>query len=263
MSIFQVEQQLPKIQPPTLFEIGTLPVTNAMFSGIVISLIFIVAVVYLSTKLTSQKTPSGFQVISELTIEKFQALIQQITGDKKLTEKLLPLVGTILLYFGLGNIITLFPGLNALTYTDTSMFRGPTNDFNTVFSVAVGIGVLSQIGSIKKFGFFKHIGKYIKIKEVYKGFKQGVGEGFLGIIEFFIGILDIVSEFAKIISLAVRIFGNMLAGLTLLTVLWGAFALVVPTAWMAMSLLFGIIHALVFGALSAAYYTLAVSTEQV
>jgi F-type H+-transporting ATPase subunit a len=263
MSIFQLDKKLPQVQPETLFRISELPVTNAMFSGVVISMIFIIAVIYLSTKLTSQKTPSGFQVISELTVEKFQSLIKQITGDKKTANKLLPLVGAILLYFGLGNIITLFPGLNAINFAGTSMFRGPTNDFNTVFSVALGVGVLSQIGSIKKFGLITHIGKYIKIKEIYQGFKKSIGDGFLGIIEFFIGILDIISEFAKVISLAVRIFGNMLAGLTLLTVLWGAFALVVPAAWMALSLLFGIIHALVFGALTAAYYTLAVSSEQV
>lgn len=263
MNFFQLDTKLPQIQPETLFNIGELPVTNSMFTGVLLTVLFTILCIYLYNKLTTQEAPSGLQTVAEITVVKFKTLIKQITGNEKVAQSLLPLVGAILLYMGIGNIITLFPGINALELGGTSLFREPTNDFNTAFSIALGIGVLSQIASIKKFGIFKHLGKYFKFKEVYQGFKKGLGDGMLAIVEFFIGLLDIVSEFAKVISLSVRLFGNIFAGLTLMVVIWGAFAFVVPTAWMAMSLLFGIIQALVFGALSAAYYTLAISSDQV
>ncbi|MBT6334908.1 MAG: F0F1 ATP synthase subunit A, partial [Candidatus Magasanikbacteria bacterium] len=63
---------------------------------------------------------------------------------------------------------------------------------------------------------------------------------------------------AKVLSLSLRLFGNMYAGEVLAAVLLGAFAFAVPTVWLAMNVLVGVLQAMVFGALSAAYYTQAV-----
>ena len=83
----------------------------------------------------------------------------------------------------------------------------------------------------------------------------------LAIIDFLIGLLDIISEVAKVISLSLRLFGNMYAGEVLAGVVLGAFALIVPTPLVAMSILVAVLQAVVFGSLTAAYYTLAVQKE--
>jgi len=77
-----------------------------------------------------------------------------------------------------------------------------------------------------------------------------------------IGLLDIVSEFAKVISLSLRLFGNMYAGDVLAAILLGTLAIAVPAPWLAMNLLVGVLQALVFGALTAAYYSLAVARAE-
>jgi len=148
--------------------------------------------------------------------------------------------------------------LGSFTYKGMSIFRTPTTDFNVTVSLALAMVLLIQFASIKKWGFLKHISNYLKFHEIFQGFKKGIGAGFMGIINFLIGLLDIISEFAKVVSLSFRLFGNMFAGETLAVVLLGFLAYVLPVSWMIMNIFAGFIQAMVFGSLTAAYYSLAV-----
>jgi len=227
-----------------------------MIAGVLVTLLF--AIVSMLVSRHKNLIPNTLQAIVEKIVEGFLALLQSITGDIKLSKQILPLIGTIFLFFGVSNIITLLPGLTSITYEGVSVLRTPTNDFNMTFSVALAIVIVTQIMSMQVFGFFGHIGKFVKIKEVIQGFQVGIGAGMLAIVDFCIGLLDIISEFAKVISLSLRLFGNMYAGEILAGLFLGTFALLLPAPWLGMNLLVGILHALVFGALTAAYYTLAV-----
>jgi F-type H+-transporting ATPase subunit a len=106
------------------------------------------------------------------------------------------------------------------------------------------------------------LGKFFKFKEVFLGFKKGFMEGFMAVIDFGIGLLDIVGELAKDVSLSLRLFGNMYAGEVLATLILGAFAFVLPLTWTTMSLLSGTVQALVFGSLVTAYYMLAIKPDE-
>lgn len=258
-SFFQVPVEQPPVQPETLLSIGSLHITNAMFMGVFVTLLFLIAslIIYKRAALL----PTKFQMIAEIVVESFTSLIEQIVGNKENAEKLVPLIGTLFLFIGVSNIIALIPGLTSITYNGISIFRTPTNDFNMTFSLALAMVLLTNVMSIQVFGPVAYIGKFIKIKEIVIGFKSGITDGMLAIIDFFIGLLDIVSEFAKIISLSLRLFGNMFAGEILAAILLGSFAAIVPAPWIAMNLLVGVLQALVFGALTAAYYQLAVETS--
>ena len=85
---------------------------------------------------------------------------------------------------------------------------------------------------------------------------------FIALIDFFVGVLDIIGEVAKVISLSLRLFGNMFAGQVLALILLGALAYIVPSVWLAMNLFVGVLQALVFSALVAAYYMLAVKPDE-
>ncbi|MCB9798102.1 F0F1 ATP synthase subunit A [Candidatus Nomurabacteria bacterium] len=258
--IFQVPAAQPTVQPEVVLSLGSLGVTNAMLTGIVVSVLFIIFAIWART---SAKLLAGkFQTAVEMMFETFVDLLESITGNKTAAQKLLPLIGTLFLFMGLSNLIALIPGLTSITYDGISVFRTPTNDFNMTFSIALAMVILTQIASLKEFGLFGHLGKYFKFKDVIAGFKQGIGAGFLAIIDFLIGLLDIVSEIAKVVSLSLRLFGNMYAGDVLAAILLGAFALFIPAPWLAMNLLVGVLQALVFGALTAAYYALAVERAE-
>lgn len=259
--LLQVAAEQPGIQPDTVFAIGSLAVTNAMLMGVLVTVLFFVLSVWLKKSL--KPIPGKIQTVAEMTVSSFYDLVEQIVGSRRAAQQMLPLVGTIFLFFGLGNLIGLVPGLTSITYNGVPMFRTPTNDFNMTFSIATAVIIITQIASLKAFGILGHLGKYFKFKDVYLGFKKSIGEGVLAIIDFLIGLLDIVSEVAKVVSLSLRLFGNMYAGEVLAAILLGAFAVLVPTPWLAMNILVGVLQALVFGALTAAYYALAVHQEEV
>ena len=258
--MFQVLVEQPTVQPETVFSLGSFAITNAMLTNLLVLGIFIIFAIIVSRR--KSLVPTRFFVMVEMMIESFLGLLEQITGRRKTALQLLGLIGTIFLYMGVSNIIMLVPGLSSFSYNGVGLFRTPTNDFNTTFSIALAVVLMTNIMSIKTFGLFGHLGKFFKFKDVVTGFKKGMGEGVLAIIDFLIGLLDIISEVAKVVSLSLRLFGNMYAGEVLAAILLGTFALIIPAPWLAMNLLVGILQALVFGALTAAYYSLAVEMAE-
>lgn len=263
MSFLRVPfEEAPPIQPEIVFDMFGIDITNAMILGVIVTFILAGLSVYASTRFKLK--PSRFQLLIERLVLSFHSLTKNILGTEKSANTMLPIIGTLFIFFGISNVIALIPGLGSLTYNGAPLLRTPTNDFNMTFSIATAMIILTHIASLKAFGLFGHIGKFFKFKEVYVGFKKGFGAGMLSIVDFLIGLLDIVSEFAKIFSLSLRLFGNMFAGEILAAVLLGAFAIAVPTVWLGMNLFVGILQAMVFGALTAAYYGLSVQeTEEV
>ncbi|MCF7906563.1 F0F1 ATP synthase subunit A [Patescibacteria group bacterium] len=244
----------PEIQPEIIYTIGDFPVTNSLLLTILIIFIIIIFVIYLNKKINEK--PKGIQNIFEYLYESMLNMTTQITGSKKVAENIFPLIGSLFIFIGLSNLMTLIiPGLSSITFDSQYLFRTPTNDFNMTFALSLGIILLIQIQSIKSYGFFGYLGRFLKFKEVYIGFRKGISSGLQAIIDFFVGILDIISEIAKIISLSLRLFGNIYAGEVLATLIFGAFAYGLPTVWAVMSLLTAIVQSIVFGALVAAYYS--------
>jgi F-type H+-transporting ATPase subunit a len=78
-------------------------------------------------------------------------------------------------------------------------------------------------------------------------------------MNFFVGILELVSDVSKIISFAFRLFGNIFAGEVLLAVMAFLMPFIVPLPFLMMELFVGMIQALVFSMLSAAFFNMAVS----
>lgn len=259
---FQVAGEKSPIQPEILFNLGNFPFTNSMLTAVLVLFIFIILISFIRKNYQFAGLTNKLQTLAEIVVESFISLISQITGNRERAKELLPLIGTLFLFLGLSNLITLIPFFSSFSFDGKPLFRTPTNDFNLTFSLAVSMVLLANVASLKKFGVLGHFGKFFKFKGIYLGFKQGIGPGFLAIIDFAIGLLDIISEIAKIISLSLRLFGNMYAGDVLLVILFGAFALFIPDVWMAMSLLSAVLQALVFGSLTAAYYTLAIESSE-
>jgi F-type H+-transporting ATPase subunit a len=161
-------------------------------------------------------------------------------------------------YLGVANVITLLPGLSSITIDGTALLRTPTADINLPLALAIGSMVLIQVRAISVKGLGSYLHQYFQFGRLVKGFRSGLKDGLLSLVHFFVGLLDVIAEFAKMISLAFRLFGNMFAGELLAVLILGALAYGLPAVWLSMNLLFAAVQALVFGALVAGYYTLAV-----
>ncbi len=256
-----LERDISPIGPETVAMIGNFKIANStMFLFFIILLLALFA--YFAIRKFKVRA-GATQTVTEMIYEGIASFLDQITGDRARTDKVFPIIATIFIFVGISNLIGLLPGLTAIKIGDVSLFRTPTADFNTTFGLAFGSVLVLQFVSIYEWGLLDHINKFVKFKDVYNGFKGGLKSGVMSLIDFAIGLLDIIGEFAKIFSLSLRLFGNMYAGEVLMIIIMGGFAYLVPSLWLSMNILSGLIQALVFGSLVTAYYMLSIKPEEI
>jgi len=121
-------------------------------------------------------------------------------------------------------------------------FRAAATDLNLTIALALLVVVLSHIIGYRTVGL-----KYTRrfAMPVITGMKP---------IDIIVGILELFSEFAKIISLAFRLFGNIFSGQILLFVMAFLFAFLLPLPFMALELFVGFMQAFVFAILAFIYF---------
>ncbi len=265
MNLLQISAEQPQLQPETIFSVFGWPISNTILMTWLVAILFLICGHFIRQRIKQNKqlTPNTFQNIVEIIYESMYNLLNQVTGNEKYTKKIFPLIGTLFVFIGVSNLIGLIPVLTSFTFNGDPILRTPTNDFNMTFGLAVSMVILTQIISIRDWGLFSHLGKYIKLKEIILGFKKSIKDGVMSLIDFFIGLLDLISEIAKIISLSLRLFGNMYAGEVLAVIILGGLAIALPSVWLAMNLIVALVQTIVFGSLTAAYYMMSIKPEEI
>ena len=172
--------------------------------------------------------------------------MDSVTGDRRQTKKFFPLVATIFVFVILSNWLEIVPGLGTIGLREgeklVPFIRSASADLNMTLALAV-IAVFSiQIFGVISIGFVKHAKKYISLK---------------GPIEFFVGILELISEVAKMISFSFRLFGNIFAGEVLLTVMLFLVPYLVPLPFLFLEIFVGFVQALVFSMLTLVFLKMA------
>jgi F-type H+-transporting ATPase subunit a len=151
------------------------------------------------------------------------------------------------------------PGTGSITYGGKMLLRPANTDLNLVFAMTLVTLIVSHVWGMIAVGFFTYVGKFIQIKPLVKSFRKGPIAILTAFIELFVGLLEIISELAKVLSLSFRLFGNIFAGEILITVMSSLVSFLVPTPFMFLELLVGLIQAGVFAILSLVYLTTATS----
>lgn len=259
LDFLRIQRESVDVAPHVFEQIGGIPITNTLLAAVLVTVLIFLFGVYAKNRF--QLVPGPIQNAFGALYEAMLTLIQQITTERSLAREIFPLVGALFVYIGLANIVPLIPGVKSITATGESLFRTPTSDINLPLGLAAAMLILVQVRATAEVGVLSYLGRFFKFKELVAGFRSGLKDGFLALVEFFVGLLDIIAEFAKVISLSFRLFGNMFAGELLAVLILGAIAYGLPAIWLSLNLLFAVVHALVFGALVAGYYTLAVRAE--
>ena len=89
----------------------------------------------------------------------------------------------------------------------------------------------------------------------------GLSAIFMGFINFFIGVIELLSQFIRIVSFTFRLFGNMTAGEILLLVATFLVPYLFADIFYGLELIFSFVQALIFGGLTLIFLTVAVSTH--
>lgn len=255
MNFLSIQRSIDTVNSQTIFDIFGFSVNNSTLA-IFLILFFVVFLYFFVIKKFSLR-PNKSQVLIEVVYEEIENFIFRIVSNRNKTNMLLPIIGSLFIFIMFSNLISVLPIIGSFTFNGTSIFRAPTADFNTTFALALGCLIIIHFASVKSFGIWGYINRFFKFQDLYFGFKKGIGQGLLSMINFFIGLLDIVGEFAKIVSISLRLFGNIYAaGMVLGTVMTGIVAYIIPSIFTGLGLLFGLVQALVFSALVIVYYML-------
>ncbi len=252
--------QIPLAAEP-IAHIGDFVVTNSMLNAW-IAVVFFVLVAFAVRKKAAD-VPRGIQNVVEWVIEFILGYIQQVTGDRKRAIRFLPIVGTLFLFILFSNWLALIPGTGSIGIWEfhhgevvlVPFLRPATGDLNMTLAMAVLAVAASHVLGIVAIGFFKHWNRFIQLGTIFKSIKRGPIAIFTALVEFVIGIIEIIGEVAKMASLSLRLFGNVFAGEVLLTVMAGLMAYAVPIPFMFLEVLIGLIQATVFAMLTAVYLT--------
>lgn len=233
-----------------VFEFFGIPVTNSLIATWIV-MIFLIVFSLLITK-NIGLIPSRLQLVGEFLIGGLYQLFQSITGDK--VKKFFPLVATLFIFIMFLNWFGLIPGFGTLGIWKMEeghevfvpLLRAGSADLNTTLAFA-----FVAVFMIQFYGF-----STLK-KEYLSRFLN-----FSNPLNFFVGILETMSEGTKIISFAFRLFGNIFAGEVLLTVVAFLMPILAPLPFLALELFVGFIQALVFSMLTSVFLAVATSHHE-
>lgn len=128
--------------------------------------------------------------------------------------------------------------------------RGSATDLNFTIALALIAVIMTQVYGVMALGP-GYFSKFFPFKQLATG-------GVFGVVYFVVGILELILEFAKILSFSFRLFGNIFAGALLLSIVGSLLPVVLPPGLYLFEIFFGIIQAYVFFLLATMFISMAV-----
>ncbi len=238
------------LSPKTVFEIAPgIPVTNTVITMWLVMAILISLA--LAARLTLKYVPRGFfQNFVEWSLGGLHNFMEEVGG--KSAKRHFPIFITFFLTILFSNWLGIAMGVVA---EELGFLRAPTSDLNTTAAFAIVAFIYFEYQGMKAHGIFGHLGHFVNLKALFT-------KGPMGIIDFFVGLLHIISELVRPLALALRLFGNIFGGEIVLTV---AFLLIgpgFPLPFMGLEFIIGLIQAFVFSVLFLTFTALNTAHEE-
>lgn len=232
------------LDPYIVGYVGGVPITATLLSVWLVMILLIAFAYTVQRKLSV--VPNKLQSVSEMMIGGGYDYVYGVLGDRKVTDKYFPVIATIFIFILGINWIGLLPGVGAFgTYQDGQLtpwlYPGAT-DLNITIGLTLVAFFTIEIAGVLGIGAWKYAGKFLNFKSP---------------LAFVIGLIELISELARLISFSFRLFGNIFAGKTLLLVTMYFVPYVLPMPIYAYEIFVGIIQAAVFAILMLFFIKLA------
>ncbi len=285
----------PSLASETIAHIGSFPIRNSMVMAWLAMGVLIVLAFIFSAKSKSQKNaaPKGLVNLVEMFIGGLYNFFLEIVQDHPRTRKFFPIVATLFLFVITSNWMGILPGvgsigiyeekevpavvelnksveepkINQIGETEQQkvelspvsgesskelekevefvpVFRTGYADVNMTLALALISVLTTMFFGMKILGFGGYWGKFF-----VNPFKDAIGT--------FVGLLELISEFAKLISFSFRLFGNIFAGEVLLVVISFLAPFIAPLPFYGLEIFVGFVQALVFSLLTTVFMKLA------
>lgn len=217
------------LSPPSLFHLGPISVTRTVVDSLIVSGLLIVIAVLV--RLGLGRRTSGWTVAAELVVEHFEDLMRDMLGTDP--RPYTPMIVTLALFIGSANLIGLVPGL-----------RSPTADFSTTAALAVIVFLAVPYYGIRARGVRNYLRHYLEPTPILLP-------------------LEIITEFSRTLSLAIRLFGNIMSEELIIAVLLSLAGLLVPIPIMMLAVLTSVVQAYIFAVLTVVYLSAAVQSQPI
>lgn len=238
-----------------IFVIGPFIFTNSTLLGMVVAAFMI----YFMTKAAKNSTvkPSNkFTEIVEAGCEFVVGTAEGIFHSRKKAVQYAPMLLTLFFFILLNNWAGLMPGVGTIMGRSgeeaTPLFRPFTSDINGTLALAIVTIVLVQIYAIRELGVKGHLKHYFSNQPWNP-------------INLFVGFLEVIGEFTRIMSLSLRLFGNVFAGEVLIMVINKISSVMSPVTalpFVFMEFFVGFIQAFVFTMLTIVFLAVATHHEE-
>ena len=242
-----------------LFHLGEFVITNSLLWAFLVSGIGFIAVFLMLQPKRLQQVPSGFQNAVEAIFEGLLDFMDSIVGDRKQAKQFFPLVATIFLFILFSNWSGLLPGAGTVGIHGIHnghemlipILRSPSADLNMTAAIAIIAMCAVQFFGIAALGLRGYGSKFF-IAPWKKPYVIGTT----------VGILELIGEFAKILSFSFRLFGNIFAGEVLLLVMLYLVPYIVPLPFLMLEVFVGVVQAGVFALLTIVFLKMATEAHE-
>jgi|FLYL01.1.fsa_nt_gi F-type H+-transporting ATPase subunit a len=140
------------------------------------------------------------------------------------------------------------------------LFRGVNTDLNTPLALAIASAIAVEFWGVSTLGLFTYGKKFFAFGTLFRGitrFKPGLV--FQGIIDAFVGLLELISETVRLVSFTFRLFGNMFAGEVVILMFTFLTPIMLTLAFYGLEIFVGLIQAFIFSMLTLVFAVMAVS----
>jgi len=210
------------IAPQVILYLFGLPITDTVVSTWVMMVIIIVAAFFIR----KFKPTAG-----EMIVEMINNIVSSVMPEDTNVSKYLTILGTLAIFLVLANIFSIFP-----------LMVSPTANINTTIALAVVVFFAVHFYGIRDKGLWQYL----------KDFANPV----------FILPLEIVSQFSRTLSLAIRLFGNILSTDLIVAIVFSLIPFLVPLPLAALGMLTGVLQAYIFLVLASLYVASAIEVEE-
>ena len=263
----------------TLPAIGPLYLTNTLTTNLIVVLVVILLAYLVKRSLDrSDMVPHGISGAMEGLVEALYNLTEGTTGARW-ARIIFPWFATFLIYILVANLVRLLPifetfgplhhvsegghaiqqlapGIATVTnaegeYVVTPIFRGLATDLNFTVALALISVIATQIVGIQA-GGLRYFTRFFNYTTLFN-------KPFFGAIDFAVGLLELISTLALILSFSFRLFGNIFAGTVLFALIAVLVPVFIPSAVQLFEFFIGLIQAFVFGMLTMVFMSQAVA----
>lgn len=245
------------------------PITNTLLMSWIVMAVIITIAFFVGRNI--KKIPSRTQTFVETFFSFFLDYIEEVLESRVLAKRFFPLIATLFIFILVGNWFGLVPGIGSVYIEEPfivgghetlaheesgtgeeggahgghiSVFHPISVDLNVTLALAIIAFLTIELSGIVYLGVVSYAGKFFNFRSP---------------IAFLVGIIELLSELARLVSFSFRLFGNMFAGKTLILVAMFFVPMILPVPLMVYEVFVGVIQASIFALLTLFFIKLAIS----